>query len=68
MATLAEVVLSSVTLVGLVVTVASGYLIVRGPFLGGATLEPMALLAALGVFVVGVVVTAWSGTKYVRAR
>ncbi|MFB6122358.1 MAG: hypothetical protein ABEJ78_02725 [Haloferacaceae archaeon] len=68
MATLAERVLAFVTLVGLAVTATSGYLVVRGPFLDGPMLAPLSLLTALGAFVVGIVVLAWGGTKYARAR
>jgi len=52
--------------VGLAVTLGAGYLVVRGPFLGGPTLAPRALLATLGAFVVGVTVAAWGLTRYAR--
>jgi hypothetical protein len=52
-----------VTLVGLTVTLGTGFLLVRGPFLGGALLEPIPLLAALGGFVVGIVVLTWGATR-----
>ncbi|ELZ26059.1 hypothetical protein C474_20201 [Halogeometricum pallidum JCM 14848] len=55
-----------VTLVGLAVTAGTGYLLVRGPFLGGALLEPVPLMVALGGFVVGVVVLAWGATRAAR--
>jgi hypothetical protein len=51
---------------GLVVTLGAGYLVVRGPFLGGPTLAPRPLLATLGAFVVGVTVAAWGATRYAR--
>jgi len=54
--------------VGLVLALGAGYLIVRGPFLGGPTLAPIPLLATLGVFIVGVVVMAWGLTQYTRFR
>lgn len=53
-----------VTVVGLSITLGSGYLIVRGPFLGGAALEPVPLLGTLGVFVVGIIVLTWGMTKF----
>jgi hypothetical protein len=53
-----------VTVVGVTITVGSGYLIVRGPFLGGVSLEPVPLLATLGVFVVGIIVLTWGMTKF----
>lgn len=53
-----------VTAVGLSVTLGSGYLIVRGPFLGGAALDPVPLLGTLGVFVVGIIVLTWGLTKF----
>jgi len=52
--------------VGLVVTLGAGYLVVRGPFLGGPTLAPRPLLATLAVFIVGVAVFAWGATQYAR--
>ncbi|WP_251330308.1 hypothetical protein [Haloplanus pelagicus] len=55
-----------VGVVGLVVALGTGYLVVRGPFLGGATLSPRPLLATLGAFVVGVTVAAWGMTRYAR--
>ncbi|MDS0298727.1 hypothetical protein NDI76_08225 [Halogeometricum sp. S1BR25-6] len=52
-----------VTFVGLLLTTGTGYLLVRGPFLGGALLEPTPLLGALAGFVVGVVVFGWGATR-----
>jgi hypothetical protein len=52
--------------VGLFGALGAGYLVVRGPFLGGPTLAPRALLATLGVFVVGITVAAWGLTRYAR--
>lgn len=43
-------------LFGLAVTALGGWLLVRGPFLGGPALEPTAMVAALTAFLVGVVV------------
>lgn len=45
--------------VGATVTLAAGYLVVRGPFLGGPVLDPPLLIAALGVFLVGFFVASW---------
>jgi hypothetical protein len=53
-----------VTVLGLTVTLGSSYLIVRGPFLGGASLDPVPLLGTLGVFVVGIIVLTWGLTKF----
>lgn len=52
--------------IGLVVALGAGYLIVRGPFLGGPMLAPAPLLATLGAFIVGIVVMAWGLTQYAR--
>ncbi|MFB6195480.1 MAG: hypothetical protein ABEI80_04865 [Haloplanus sp.] len=52
---------------GLAVTLVSGYLVVRGPFLGGPTLAPKPLLVTLGAFVVGISATAWGISKCSRA-
>ncbi|MFB6108991.1 MAG: hypothetical protein ABEJ82_09180 [Haloplanus sp.] len=54
--------------VGTAVALVTGYLIVRGPFLGGPTLSPRPLLVALAAFLVGVAVGAWGATTYARAR
>jgi hypothetical protein len=51
------------TVLGLVATSTTGYLVVRGPFLGGPTLAPRLLLVALGAFIVGLVVLALGGSK-----
>ncbi|SEO78305.1 hypothetical protein SAMN04487948_105113 [Halogranum amylolyticum] len=56
----------SLTALGLLLTSATGYLIVRGPFLGGPTLGARLLLVALGGFVVGLVVLALGGSKLAR--
>lgn len=66
MTSLANVVAGVVGAVGFAVTLGAGYLIVRGPFLGGATLSPRPLLATLAVFIVGVAVFAWGVTQYAR--
>jgi hypothetical protein len=50
---------------GVVVTFAAGYLVVRGPFLGGPLLEPPGLFAALAGFVVGVVAITWGAARLV---
>jgi hypothetical protein len=56
-----------VSLVGLGVSLATGFLIVRGPFLGGATLPPVDLFVALGGFVAGIVTFSWGGAKSLGA-
>ncbi len=45
----------------------SGFLVVRGPLLGGEVLDPQPLVLAAGVFVVGIILLALGGTKFVRA-
>jgi hypothetical protein len=54
-----------VTGLGIAATVTTGYLLVRGPFLGGELLEPIPMLVALGGFVVGIVVLTWGATRAV---
>jgi hypothetical protein len=49
--------------VGLAVTLGSGYLIVRGPFLGGPALDPVPLFGSFGAFVLGIVLFSWGSTK-----
>ncbi|WP_251343148.1 hypothetical protein [Haloplanus halophilus] len=66
MTSVVRLVAGTVGVVGLAVVLGSGYLVVRGPFLGGPTLAPRALLATLGAFVVGVTVAAWGATRYAR--
>jgi hypothetical protein len=63
---LAKLVAGVVGAVGLVVSLGAGYLVVRGPFLGGPTLASRPLLATLTVFIVGVAVFAWGITQYAR--
>jgi hypothetical protein len=41
---------------GLVVALLGGWMLFRGPFLGGQTLEATPMLAALTAFIVGIVV------------
>jgi hypothetical protein len=62
----AKTVAGVVGAVGLVVTLGAGYLVVRGPFLGGQRLAPRPLLATLAVFIVGVAIFAWGITQYAR--
>lgn len=45
-----------VALFGLAVTLFGGWMLIRGPFLGGAVLEPIPMFAALTAFIVGIVV------------
>ena len=66
MSSVVKLVAGIVGVLGLVVTLGAGYLVVRGPFLGGPTLAPRPLLATLGAFVVGVTVAAWGATRYAR--
>ena len=53
----------AVTLVGAATALGAGYLVVRGPFLGGPALDPVPLFAALGGFLVGIVVTTWAAVR-----
>ena len=53
----------AVALAGATTALATGYLVVRGPFLDGPALEPMPLFAALGGFLVGIVVTTWAAVR-----
>jgi hypothetical protein len=57
---------TTLTLVGAVVTGATGFLVIRGPFLGGQPLDPQPLLVAAGGFVVGIIVLTLGGTKLAR--
>lgn len=45
-----------VALFGLGVMLFGGWMLVRGPFLGGQALEPVPMFAALTAFLVGIVV------------
>ncbi|ADQ67397.1 hypothetical protein GL213_09100 [Halogeometricum borinquense] len=56
---------SIVSLLGLIVTLGTGFLLVRGPFLGGTLLKPVPLMLALAGFVVGIVVLTWGATRTV---
>ena len=53
----------TVTSVGLVVTAFTAYLVMRGPFFGGGTLEPVPLLGSLFGFMVGIILLCWGGAK-----
>lgn len=66
MTTIVRLVAGATGVVGVAVALGAGYLIVRGPFLGGPTLAPRPLLATLGAFIVGVAVMAWGITQYAR--
>lgn len=57
---------TTLTAVGAAVTGVTGFLVVRGPFLGGQVLEPRPLLVATGGFVVGIIVLTLGGTKLAR--
>ncbi|WP_135853471.1 hypothetical protein [Halorussus salinus] len=57
---------ATTALFGLGVALLGGWMLVRGPFLGGPTLDATAMLAALTAFLVGVViffrgVVRWAG-------
>jgi hypothetical protein len=54
------------TLLGAAVTGATGFLVIRGPFLGGTALDPQPLLVATGAFVVGIIGLTRGGTKLAR--
>lgn len=59
---------SLIGLIGLAVTLASGWYIVRGPFFGLETPPPNYILAACGVFVVAIYVFAWGFEGVYRER
>jgi hypothetical protein len=48
---------------GLLASLVTGYLLVRGPFLGGPPLEPVPLLWATGGFLLGIIVFAFGAAK-----
>ncbi|QCJ48032.1 MULTISPECIES: hypothetical protein [Haloprofundus] len=54
------------TVVGLVATLSTGFLIVRGPFFGGPTLDPLSLLVATGGFIAAIIALAFGGSKLAR--
>lgn len=54
---------SALTGVGMAGTVIPAYVIMRGPFFDGPLLEPMQLLYALLVFMVGIFLFAGAGAK-----
>jgi hypothetical protein len=68
MPSLIRLVTGAVGGVGVAIATGAGFLVVRGPFLGGELLAPKWLLVALGAFVVGVTVAAWGVTRTVRLR
>jgi hypothetical protein len=53
---------------GLAVGLGAGYLVVRGPFLDGPTLDPVPLMVATGAFVAGVIGATLGATKAVGTR
>jgi hypothetical protein len=55
-----------VMFVGLISSSVSGFMIVRGPFLGGPVLEPTRLMISSGVFLIGMIVFAIGGSKLVN--
>ncbi|ELZ99017.1 hypothetical protein C440_01635 [Haloferax mucosum ATCC BAA-1512] len=52
-----------ITSVGLGLSMGTSFLIVRGPFLGGPTLDPFPMMGALAAFIVGIVVLTWGTTR-----
>lgn len=54
---------AAVTVLGLAVTLGTGFFLMRGPFFGGGLLEPIPLILALCGFVVGIVAFAWGLTR-----
>jgi hypothetical protein len=52
-----------ICVVGLAVTLGTGYLIIRGPFLGGPILPPRVLFVTLGGFLAGILAFSWGGAK-----
>jgi hypothetical protein len=52
-----------VGVVGLALSIGTGFLIVRGPFLGGPVLPPESLMVTLGGFLAGVLAFSWGGSK-----
>lgn len=57
-----------VTVLGIAAALGAGYLVVDGPFFGGEVMDPVALMGALGAFVVGLVAFALGGSKLMRSR
>jgi hypothetical protein len=55
-----------VTGIGIGLTMGAGYAVVRGPFLGGARLDGVPLLVAVGAVLVGMIVLALGGSKLAR--
>lgn len=53
------------TVAGLALWLYAGYLLVRGPFLGGRPLplEPTPLLGTFGGFLVGIIVFTWGAVR-----
>ncbi|WP_256297871.1 hypothetical protein [Haloarchaeobius salinus] len=58
---------TAVMLLGLVVTVGSGWYIAKGPFFGFATPSLPAVLGATGVFVFGIIVFGWGLSSRIDA-
>lgn len=54
-----------ITLLGLAAMLVMGYLIIRGPFLGGPLLSGVELFGALGGFLVGIIAFTWGGARAV---
>lgn len=58
---------SVVAMVGTASMLYGGYLIMNGPFFGGAAADPVTLMGSLVGFVVGLVALALGGTKLLRS-
>ena len=59
---------SIIASVGLAATLGGGYLIMSGPFFGGAVASPVSVMASLVGFIVGMVALAFGGSKLARSR
>lgn len=51
-------------ILGLLATSAGGWLLVRAPFFGGPTPGTNLMLAALGAFMVGIVLFGWGAVRW----
>ncbi|MFB6160663.1 MAG: hypothetical protein ABEJ61_05740 [Haloferacaceae archaeon] len=55
-----------VMFVGLIGSSVSGYMVIKGPFLGRGVLEPTPLMIYSGAFLIGMIVFAVGGSKLVN--
>ena len=51
-------------ILGLFATTTSGWLLVRGPFFGGATVNSETMMAAIGAFLIGIVLFGWGSVRW----